>query len=108
MSKINLHLMIIIVNMVILDKNQLFLPMKPTKLFAKAERPLPGSIALLTLEPLDLPRELNKNEPIDQLCVFLWLDDPSGHNRLELLLAKHRRLHVCRCKLWKGAGQANH
>jgi hypothetical protein len=39
-------------------------------------------------------RPWNKNEPIDQLCVFLWLDDPSGQDRLELLPAEHTRLHV--------------
>ena len=39
-------------------------------------------------------RPWNKNEPVDQLCVFLWLDDPSGQDRLELLPAKHTRLHV--------------
>src|SRR5271166_2178093 len=36
----------------------------------------------------------NKNEPINQSGVFLWLDDPSGQDFLELILAKHSRLHV--------------
>jgi len=36
----------------------------------------------------------NKDEPIDQLGVFFWLDDPSGQDFLELLLAKHSRLYL--------------
>ena len=37
-------------------------------------------------------RPRNKDKPIDQLGVFLRLDDPSGEHFLELLLPKHSRL----------------